>query len=79
VSVSRCPGCEIENNAFNNYNTTYNGAPLNQDGGYDHTEWVGSNVWNGNWVQGWPADNYFAAHTYGAQPPVNQPSPPFFQ
>jgi hypothetical protein len=72
VVPSHCPGCEIENNSFNNY-STYWGGPFSQDGGYDHTEWIGWNVLNGTWVQGWPG----GTTDYGPRPPVYQPSPPF--
>jgi hypothetical protein len=73
IAFSNCPGCEAENNSFNNFSLKYDNGPLHEDGGYTGAEWVGSNVWNGTWVQGWPG------HTYGTQPPVYQPSPPFFQ
>jgi hypothetical protein len=70
--IANCPGCEIENNSFNNYSTYY-GGPFAQDGGYDHTEWIGWNVMNSTWMQGWPG----GTTDYGPRPQVYQPSPPF--
>jgi hypothetical protein len=71
VVISDGTGSEIENNSFTNYSTQYNVGPFGKDGGYYGTEWIGTNLWNGTSVTGWPG------HSYGTQPPVNQPSMAF--
>jgi hypothetical protein len=71
VVISDGTGTEVENNSFTNYSTQYNPGPFGEDGGYYRTEWIGTNLWNGTPVTGWPG------HTYGAQPPVNLPSTTF--
>jgi hypothetical protein len=71
IQISACPGCVIVNNSFNNYSDQYSDTPFAPDGGYDGTEWIGTNLWNGTPVVGWPA-----SATYGPAPPVYKPSTP---
>jgi hypothetical protein len=71
VIIASVPGTEIENNSFSSFSGRYTGTPFGYDGGYNGTEWIGTNLWNGTPVTGWPG------HTYGTQPLVNQPSTPF--
>jgi hypothetical protein len=62
---------EAENNSFANFTVTANcGAgtcPFGQTGGYNGTEWVGNNLWNGTLTAGWPS------RSYGARPFRNTP------
>jgi hypothetical protein len=64
LQIARGPGSVYENNTLN-----ANGhGPFQEDGGYDHTEWVGVNSIDGATVTGWPGK------TYGTKPAVFAPS-----
>jgi hypothetical protein len=63
ISIANSPGSAILNNTFTNVT-----HPFSNDGGYNNTEWIGSNTINGVIQIGWPG------HTYGAQPTLYAPS-----
>lgn len=78
-------GTEIENNTMT---LLTSGVPtswttqrsFDQDGGYNSTEWIGSNTINSGSVTGCPGSGTpgycgLGFNAYGAQPAVHQPSP----
>ncbi len=66
MGIAHAPGLAILNNTFTGVTT-----PYSTDGGYDSTEWIGTNTINGSSSTGW------AGHTYGAQPTLYSPSAPY--
>jgi hypothetical protein len=66
MTISSSLGVAILNNTFSNITN----GPFGEDGGWDGTEWIGTNTVNGSPQVGWPG------HTYGAEPPTYSPSTP---
>lgn len=65
MNFSHTAGMAVLNNTFNNVD-----APFSDDGGYDQTEWIGTNTIDGAQQTGW--DN----HNYGTEPTLFSPSSP---
>lgn len=61
--IGTCAGSEIENNTITSSNA------FQEDGGYDGTEWIGTNTINGSSSTGWSGHG-----PYGTKPTVNTPS-----
>jgi hypothetical protein len=75
--ISLANGTEIENNLMTNFGNDppWNNGAFNQDGGYNGTEWIGTNTINGSQITG---DGGYLGHgPYGTKPPVCAPSNPF--
>jgi len=75
--ISSAIGTEIENNIMTNFGNDppYDSGAFNQDGGYDGTEWIGTNTINGSQITG---DGGYLGHgPYGTKPPVCSPSKRF--
>ncbi len=64
MMFSHTAGMAVFGNTFKNVQN-----PFSDDGGYDKTEWIGTNTINGAQQTGWPG------HKYGAQPATYSPSP----
>lgn len=72
--ISGAPGGEIENNTITNFGGSYGDTAFNKDGGFNGTEWIGTNELNGVLVTG--DDGGLRNRPYGAQPtPLCTPSP----
>lgn len=69
-SISGPINCPIFNNTMTGYNTALDGAPYHQDGGYNGSEWIGTNTLNGSPVAGWPG----TSNVYGTEPTTYAPS-----
>lgn len=63
MMFSHTDGMAVLNNTFTNVQ-----YPFSDDGGYDRTEWIGTNSINGVSKTGW------SGHTYGAEPTTYSPS-----
>lgn len=63
MMFSHTAGMTVFNNTFTNVKN-----PFSDDGGYDKTEWIGTNTVNGAKQVGWPG------HKYGAEPATYSPS-----
>lgn len=75
--ISKAVGTEIENNTITNWGNDppFFNCVYNQDGGYNGTEWIGTNTLNGSNITG--NDGCYAHAPYGTRPPVCSPSAPF--
>ncbi len=73
IQISLGSGSAILNNTFAGFTSAAPLAPFGEDGGYNGTEWIGQNLWNGSSVVGWPG----GPTVYGAAPPLFSPSAPF--
>jgi hypothetical protein len=82
MAIGGMPGTEIENNAFTLLTSGSNqpgcaggGCAFIQDGGYNGSEWVGTNAINGANMTGCVAPFCALGHgAYGSQPTVSTPS-----
>jgi hypothetical protein len=63
MMFSHTAGMTVLNNKFTNVDN-----PFSDDGGYDKTEWIGTNTVDGVKQVGWPG------HRYGAEPTTFSPS-----
>jgi hypothetical protein len=63
----------VQNNTASNFNGGgWNNYAYNQDGGYNNTQWIGTNTLNGASVTGWTGHP-----NSGSQPAACAPSPVF--
>jgi hypothetical protein len=68
--ISHVPGSVIEGNTINGFNSAiYANSAFNQDGGYDGTEFIGTNVLGGVTQTGWPG----SGEAYGVAPTIFAP------
>jgi hypothetical protein len=76
ITIGQAVGTEIENNTLTNWgNDSFHSCAYNKDGGYNATEWIGTNTLNGSQVTG---DYGCLGHgAYGQKPAVCTPSTPY--